>query len=346
MEKRFLGRSGLQVSTLAFGLMTFGGTGRFESVGTTEVDDARRQIDIAIDAGVTLLDTADIYSMGRSEEILGEVLGEKRNEVLVATKVFAAMGRGDHDRGLSRHHIIAACEDSLRRLKTDWIDLYQVHNFDGLVPIEETLRALDDLVRAGKVRYIGCSNHFGWELTRAQAISERLGLERYISQQIQYSLMVRDAETEMLPAGVAQDVGALIWSPLAQGYLTGKFRSDNHSPTRLDASGRLKDYDDERGRAILTLLDEIAAGHPGATPGQVAINWLLGRPGVSSVIIGARTETQLQDNLGAANWRISPDEIAALDAASAKPLGYPAVQRLFFQQDRNPPIFTHVTPKE
>lgn len=339
MEKRFLGRSGLQVSTLSFGLMTFGGSGMFKGVGTTQVEDAARQLDMAMDAGVTLFDTADIYSGGDSETILAQALGNKRHSILIATKVYGMMGKGDHDRGLSRQHIIAACEASLKRLQTDYIDLYQVHNFDALVPLEETLRALDDLVRAGKVRYIGCSNHFGWQLTKALATSERHGLERYISQQIQYSLLVRDAETEMLPAGIDQGVGALIWSPLAQGFLSGKFSGGNAEGTRLAASGQLARYDTERGHGVVTALREIAAAHAGATPSQVALNWLLARPGVSSVILGARTQEQLADNLAAANWQLTPEEVAILDAASKTPVGYPDAQRRFFHPERNPDYF-------
>jgi aryl-alcohol dehydrogenase-like predicted oxidoreductase len=342
MEKRFLGRSGLQVSALSFGLMTFGGTGMFKSVGTTQVEEAARQIDIAIEAGVTLFDTADIYSGGQSEEILAAALGDKREKIIIATKVYGMMGKGDHDRGLSRQHIIAACEASLRRLKTDRIDLYQVHNFDSLVPVEETLRALDDLVRAGKVRYIGSSNHFGWQLTKAMGVSERLGLERYISQQIQYSLMVRDVEVEMLPAGVAQGVGALIWSPLAQGYLSGKFEAAASAGSRLEASGRISIYDTERGHKIVAVLREIAAAHEGATPSQVALNWLLTRPGVTSVIIGARTEAQLRDNLAAAGWSLTAEEAERLDRVSAVPVGYPEVQHGFFHPERNLPVFPRV----
>lgn len=338
MEKRFLGRSGLQVSTLSFGLMTFGGGGMFKDVGNTQVEEARRQIDIALEAGVTLFDTADIYSGGASETILAEALGEKRGKVLIATKVYGTMGKGDHERGLSRQHIVAACEASLKRLNTDYIDLYQTHSFDSLVPVEETLRALDDLVRAGKVRYIGSSNHFGWQLTKALAASEQLGLERYVSQQIQYSLMTRDAETEMLPAGVDQGVGALIWSPLAQGFLSGKFEQGAGEGTRLAASGQLARYDNPRGHAIVAVLREIAAARS-ATPSQVALNWLLARPGVTSLIIGVRTEAQLRDNLAAATWSLSPEEVTRLSAVSATPPGYPEGQVLFFHPERNPALF-------
>jgi len=339
MEKRFLGRSGLQVSVLTFGTMTFGGEGMFSAVGKTEVEEARRLVEICIDAGVTMFDTADIYAAGRSETILAAALGEKRKDVLVATKCYGSMGAGDHDRGLSRQRIVAACEASLRRLNTDHIDLYQAHCFDGLVPLEETLRAFDDLVRSGKVRYVGCSNYYGWQLTKALAVSERRGFERFISQQIQYSLLARDVETEMLPAGIDQGVSALIWSPLAQGYLSGKFAGGGPGGTRLEAAGRISSYDNERGRAVVALLKEIAGGYAGATPAQVALNWVARRPGVASLIIGARNEAQLKDNLAAASWTLSDEDMARLDEASARAPGYPEAQHRYFNPERNPPVF-------
>lgn len=340
MEMRFLGRSGLQVSTFSFGTMTFGGGGMFAGVGNTQVEQARRQVSLCLEAGVNLFDTADVYSIGQSEEILGQALEKKeRRKVLIATKAFARMGKAAHDSGLSRRHLIEACDASLRRLGTDWIDLYQVHSFDSLVPLEETLRALDDLVRVGKVRYIGCSNYFGWQLTKALGVAERLDLERFVSQQIQYSLLVRDVETEMLPAGVDQGVGALIWSPLAQGYLSGKFRAQDATGTRLGASGRLAALDTERGRKILSAMSDVAAAHTGASMSQVALNWLLRRPGVTSVIIGARDETQLQDNLAAAHWTLSEEEVVALDAASQLPSTYPTSHHAFAHPERNPPLF-------
>jgi aryl-alcohol dehydrogenase-like predicted oxidoreductase len=344
MEKRFLGRSGLQVSKLCFGTMTFGdGVGFFAGVGDTRGDIARRHIDLCLEAGVNLFDTADVYSAGRSEEILGEALQGRRADVLIATKAYGRMGRGDHDQGLSRQHLIAACEASLRRLGTEWIDLYQVHNFDALVPVEETLRALDDLVRAGKIRYIGCSNHAGWQLMKALGIADRRGLASYIGQQIQYSLLVRDAEQELLPAGVDQGVGALIWSPLAQGYLSGKFRrgEDDSAPRRLAASGAIKSWDTDRGRAIVDVLSDIASAH-GASPSQVALNWLLARPGVASVIIGARTETQLSDNLAAAGWSLSAEEMRRLDLVSQTAVVYPNSHQRFYGGDRNPQLFERV----
>lgn len=340
MDRRFLGHSGLEVSILSFGLMTFGeGRGVFGAIGDTRAGEAERQLAIAMDAGINLFDTSDNYSDGQSEQILGEALGARRQNVLIATKVYGRTGRSAHDVGLSRRHLLSACEASLKRLKTDWIDLYQVHNFDSLVPLHETLRTLDDLVRSGKVRYVGCSNHFAWQLTKALGVSERLNIGRYISQQIQYSLMVRDAEIELLPAGVDQGVGALIYSPLAQGYLTGKYGTDAASG-RLAGRGYLRFIDTERGKAIVTALREIAAAHEGATPSQVALNWLLQRPGVTSVILGARTELQLAENLGAIRWRLSPDELRHLDELSSMTKGYPGTARDVFHPERNPVLFS------
>lgn len=346
MEKRFLGRSGLEVSVFGFGLMTFGaGEGFFGAIGNTGIEDARRQVNLALDAGITLFDTSDNYSDGQSEEILGRTLGPRRKNVVLATKVFGRTGDGDHDVGLSRRHIIAACDASLRRLGTDWIDLYQVHNFDGLVPLEETLRALDDLVRAGKVRHIGCSNHMAWQLTRALWVSDRDRLEHYISQQIQYSLIVRDAENELLPAALELGVGSIIYSPLAQGYLTGKFRQGQADDTRLGTMSRqLAAFDTERSRSLVDLMAEIAGAHEGVTIGQVALNWVRARPGISSVLIGARTEDQLRDNLASANWELTPDDIDRLDEASvisltAPRVSYPRSAQRVFHPERNPAPF-------
>jgi len=336
MEYRLLGRSGLKVSTFSFGAMTFGGAGMFAGVGQTQGLDAKRQIDLCLEAGVNLFDTADMYSAGQSEEILAEALGARRKDVLIATKAFGATGKGPNDVGASRKHVVEACEASLRRLKTDYIDLYQIHNQDSLTPPEETLRALDDLVRTGKVRYIGSSNFGGWYKMKALGISERVGLERYVSQQIQYSLLWRDAEDELLPLGVDQNVGALIWSPLAGGYLSGKFRSGpTGGATRLDASGRLASVDDERARQIVAALDEIAAAR-GATCSQVALNWVARKAGVASIIVGARTDEQLLDNLAAATWSLTDDEIVRLDKASATRQRYPYSHHTFYHGDRNP----------
>lgn len=337
MEYRHLGRSGLKVSVFSFGAMTFGGAGMFSGIGETKGSEAKRQIDMCLEAGVNLFDTADMYSEGQSEEILGEVLGPRRRQVLIATKFFGKMGPGVNDHGASRHHIIEACEASLRRLKSDYIDLYQIHNQDLLTPPDETLRALDDLIRAGKVRYIGSSNHAGWTKMRALATSDRLGLNRYVSQQIQYSLLDRDAEAELLPLGVHEGVGALIWSPLASGYLSGKFKHGANSG-RLAGGERFARIDTERARGVVDLLEEIAAGRPGATASQVALNWVARKAGVASIIIGARTSEQLADNLAAATWSLTDAEIARLDAASELPARYPYYMNRDFGGGRNPPL--------
>jgi len=266
MEYRPLGRSGLKVSAFSFGAMTFGGAGMFTSVGQTRGADAKRQIDMCLDAGVNLFDTADMYSQGESEQVLAEALGSHRPEVLIATKFFGRTGQGQNDLGGSRQHLLAACEASLKRLNTDYIDLYQLHHQDLLTPPEETLRALDDLVRSGKVRYIGSSNHSGWTKMRSLATSDRLGLNRYISQQINYSLLERSAENELLPLGIHEGVGALIWGPLSSGYLTGKFRSPGNSgQTRLGGGERITAMDTEQARQIVHTLETIAANRAGAT---------------------------------------------------------------------------------
>jgi aryl-alcohol dehydrogenase-like predicted oxidoreductase len=325
MEYRQLGRSGLRVSALTLGTMTFGGSGNFANVGSTDVDGARRQIDMCLDAGINMIDTADVYSDGASEEILGQALGGRRDRVLLATKARMAMGDGPNDAGLSRHHLIRACEASLRRLGTDYIDLYQVHEWDGVTPMEETLGTLDDLRRAGKIRYAGCSNFSGWQLSKALGVSERLGLARYVSQQIYYSLQSRDAEYELVPAGLDQGVGILVWSPLAGGLLSGKYRRGQEGP---EGSRHLTDWneppvrDEEQTFDVIEAAVEIGSLHD-VSAAQVALAWLLGRPGVSSVVVGARTDEQLADNLAAAQLELSAEERARLDAVSAPPLIYP-----------------------
>jgi aryl-alcohol dehydrogenase-like predicted oxidoreductase len=337
MEYRRLGNSGLIVSVYSFGAMTFGdGSGTYAAVGDTRGAEAARQIDMCIEAGINLFDTADVYTDGQSEELLGEILGKRRPNVLVASKCLGRMGPGPNDAGASRLHIVAACEASLRRLKTDYIDLYQIHNQDLLVRPEETLRALDDLVTAGKVRYIGSSNHSGWTKMRALATSDRLGLTRYASQQIRYSLLDRVSENELLPLGVDEGVGALIWGPLASGYLSGKFRDGaNREGTRLGARGQLADTDTERARRIVAAIEDIA-GPRGVSLSQVALNWVVRRPGVASIIVGARTAEQLADNLAAATWSLDDAEMARLDEASTLPARYPYTMHRDFQAERNP----------
>ncbi len=338
MEYRHLGRSGLKVSAFSFGAMTFGGSGMFASFGDTKGSDAQRQIDMCLEAGVNLFDTADVYSSGQSEELLGEMLGPRRSKILIATKFYGQIGDGVNDTGGSRYHIVKACEASLRRLQTDCIDLYQIHNQDLLTPPEETLRALDDLVRGGKIRYIGSSNHAGWTKMRALATSDRLGLNRYVSQQIKFSLLDREAEDELLPLGVHEGVGALIWGPLGSGYLTGKFRRQAQTaPTRLNSRGRLAEIDTAQAQKIVAVLEEIAAAHASATASQVALNWVARKAGVSTILIGARTAEQLTDNLAAATWSLDDAEMARLDAASAPPVRYPYDMHKIFGDTRNPP---------
>jgi aryl-alcohol dehydrogenase-like predicted oxidoreductase len=325
MEYRLLGRSGLKISALTLGTMTFGGRDRFANVGSTDVAGATRQVDMCLDRGVNFIDTADVYSAGESEEILGEAIKGRRDRVLLATKARMPMGAGPNDAGLSRHHLIAECEASLRRLGTDHIDLYQVHEWDGQTPLEETLEALDDLQRAGKIRYAGCSNYAGWQLAKALGISERRGLARFVSQQVYYSLQSRDAEYELVPAGLDHGVGMLVWSPLAGGLLSGKYRRGQDGPA---GARHLTDWneppvrDEEQTYDVIEAAVEVGAAH-GVSAAQVALAWLLGRPGVSSLVIGARTDEQLADNLAAAQLELSAEERARLDALSAPPLIYP-----------------------
>jgi aryl-alcohol dehydrogenase-like predicted oxidoreductase len=337
MQQRFLGGSGLSVSSLSLGTMTFGGKGRHAAMGGLGVEEAGRLVDIAIAHGVTLFDSADIYSEGLAEEVLGATLKGRRHSVQIATKAFSRMGPGPNDLGLSRHHLIEACEASLRRLGTDYIDLYQAHSMDSLTPMEETLAAFDALVRQGKVRYIGCSNFSAWQTMKAVAISGRNGLARYISQQIQYSLLIRDAEYELIPMGLDQGVGVMAWSPLMFGLLSGKIRRSAPQPTegRLAALGAPIEVDWERLYRIVDVMLAVA-GERGVTPAQVAINWVHGKPGVDTVILGARNEAQLLDNLASAAWELSAEEMARLDDASAQPEPYPYWHQQKWAGARNP----------
>jgi aryl-alcohol dehydrogenase-like predicted oxidoreductase len=325
MEYRQLGRSGLKISALQLGTMTFGGKGVFAKTGATGIDGARRQIDMARDAGINMLDTADIYSSGASEEIVGEAIAGHRQDFLLATKVRFPTGEGPNDRGLSRHHIIEGCEASLRRLRTDWIDLYWCHEWDGVTPLEETLRALDDLTRAGKIRYVGVSNYSGWHMMKMIAAAEREGLVRPVGQQIHYTLQAREAEQELLPIAVDQGIDAVIWSPLAGGLLSGKYRRGKPEPEGTRRAAEWTEppvHDPEALYDIVEALVEIADS-VGATPAQVALAWLLTRPGVASLVVGARTDAQLADNLGAADLKLAPEAVSRLEAASRKPLAYP-----------------------
>jgi aryl-alcohol dehydrogenase-like predicted oxidoreductase len=336
MEYRQLGRSGLRVSTITLGTMGFGGTGWASAVGSLDVKGARRQIGMARDAGVNLIDTADVYSNGLSEEIVGKALGTDRDDVLLATKVRMPMGRGPNDAGLSRHHIIRGAEASLRRLGTDWIDLYQVHEWDGQTPLEETLAALDSLVQAGKVRYVGASNYAGWQLIKALGISERSGLARFVSQQIYYSLQSRDAESELVPVSIDQGLGILVWSPIAGGLLSGKYRRGVEAPAGSRHLGDWDEppvHDENKLYDTIELLVEIGAAH-GVSAAQVALAYLLAKPAVTSLIVGARTEEQLADNLASAELTLSADEISRLDDVSAEPLRYPYWHQAKTARDR------------
>ena len=338
MEFRQLGGSGLMVPALSFGTGTFGGSNAFfKEWGDTDVEGARRLVDVCVEAGVNLFDTADVYSDGQAEEILGQAVQGKRDDLLIATKAVFRTEPGPNGLGSSRHHLIRACEASLRRLGTDYIDLYQLHGFDAVTPIEETLRALEDLVRSGKVRYIGCSNFSGWHLMKSLAISEKYGLPRYVAHQAYYSLIGRDYEWELMPLAVDQKVGTFVWSPLAGGKLSGKVRRGQAKPegSRVNSTSfNLADEDDYL-YGVVDALDEIAA-ETGKTLTQISLNWLLQRPTVASVIIGARNEEQLKQTLGSVGWNLTKEQVAKLDNASEKPLPYPYWHQQRTISDRNP----------
>lgn len=324
MEYRRLGTSDLRVPVLAFGTATFGGGNEFfQKWGTTDVAEARRLIDICLDAGLDFFDTADAYSQGAAEEILGEALGERRSQVLIATKIGYRSQPGPNGIGAGREHVIAACEASLRRLGRDHIDLLQLHGYDENTPVEETLRAFEDLIAAGKVRYIGGSNFSGWHLAKMNSAADRHGLPRLVAHQVQYSLLCRDYEHELMPAGFDQGIGAVVWSPLAGGKLSGKVRRGEPIPadSRTAKMGGLRDQDASL-YAIVDVLDAIARDR-GKTVSQVAIAWLLGRPTVASVAIGARRPEQLLDNIGAAGWTLSAEDIQRLDEVSTIVAPYP-----------------------
>ncbi|MEF2070975.1 aldo/keto reductase [Consotaella aegiceratis] len=339
MEYRTLGRTGLRVSTLTFGTMTFAGSGPFRDVGATDVDGARRQIDMCLDAGINSIDTADVYSGGQSEEILGEVIAGRRDQVVLATKARFPMGEGPNDAGLSRYHLVKACEASLKRLKTDHIDLYWLHEWDGQVAVEEMLRAIEDLVRAGKIGTFGVSNFSGWHLMKMIGASERLGLPRPCAQQIHYTLQARDAENELIPIAIDADVPLVVWSPLAGGLLSGKYRRNQPQPDGTRHAGQWNEppvHDEEKLYDIVDALVEVANGL-GATPAQVALAWLLGRQSVATLIIGARTEEQLKDNLAAADLKLPDEARAKLDKASQMPLQYPYWHQAKTARDRLSP---------
>lgn len=338
MEYRQLGASGLKVPVLSFGTGTFGGvTELFKAWGDTDVKEATRLVDVCLDAGVNLFDTANIYSRGASEEILGQAVKGRREQVLISTKATFKMGSGPNDLGSSRHHLTKACEDSLRRLGTDYIDIYHLHGFDALTPIEEVLSTLDGLVKSGKVRYIACSNFSGWHLMKSLDVSARYGWARYVAHQAYYSLIGREFEWELMPLGLDQNVGTLVWSPLGWGRLTGKIRRGQELPekSRLHKSAEYgPPVPDEYLYKVVDALDVIATETGRSVP-QIALNWLMQRPTVSSIIIGARNEEQLLQNLKAAEFTLNKEQIAILDQASAQTKIYPYWHQEQFVE-RNP----------
>ena len=327
---------------LSLGTGTFGGANDFfKAWGSSGVEEATRLVTICLEAGLNMFDSADVYSNGMAEEILGKAIAGRRDEVIISTKGTFRTGAGPNEVGSSRHHLIQACEASLRRLGIDYIDLYQLHAFDAKTPIEETLQALDDLIRAGKIRYIGCSNFSGWHLMKSLAISEKYGLARYVAHQAYYSLVGRDYEWELMPLGIDQKVGAVVWSPLGWGRLTGKIRRNQPLP----ANSRLRSavvteagppIADEYVFRVVDELDEVAQETGKSVP-QVALNWLLQRPTVSTVIVGARNEEQLRQNLGAVGWNLTPEQVAKLDAASATTRAYPYWHQISSFAERNAP---------
>jgi aryl-alcohol dehydrogenase-like predicted oxidoreductase len=338
MEHRQLGRSGLKVPVLSFGTGTFGGSNEFfKRWGQTDVAEATRMVDLCLDAGVNFFDTADVYSEGASEEILGEALKGRRDKAIISTKGTFPVGAGPNDLGSSRYHIVRAAEASLKRLGTDHIDLYFMHGFDALTPVDETLRALDDLISSGKIGYIGASNFSGWHLMKALATSERQGLARYVAYQGYYSLVGRDYEWELMPLGLDQGVGLMVWSPLGWGRLTGKIRRGKAPQSGRIASGGENggpEVQDEYLYTVVDALDTVAA-ETGKTVAQVALNWLLSRPTVANIVVGARNEEQLTQNLGAVGWSLSAEQIALLDAASHRTPTYPYWHQRQFDE-RNP----------
>jgi aryl-alcohol dehydrogenase-like predicted oxidoreductase len=336
MEYRTLGHSGLKVSVLTMGTFTFGGTGPFAMVGQQGVQDARRLVDLCIDAGINLFDTSNMYSNGLSEEILGEVLDGRRDRVLISSKARMRIGRGPNDEGASRFHLIRECERSLKRLRTDHIDIYYIHEWDGTTPVEEKMAALDTLVQQGKVRYVGCSNYSGWHIMKSLAVSDRDRRPRFVTQQIHYTLEAREAEYELLPISVDQGLGVLVWSPLAAGLLSGKHRRGVATPEgSRQAAGWTEPpiRDLERLWNIVDALVEIGDAR-GVSAAQVVLAWLLQRPGVSSLVIGGRNEAQFRDNFAAVSLRLSDEERARLTAVSTIPLIYPYWHQRNFAKDR------------
>ncbi|HLG58419.1 MAG TPA: aldo/keto reductase [Vicinamibacterales bacterium] len=343
MEHRQLGGSGLKVPVLSLGTGTFGGSNEFfKAWGASDVAHATRLVDICLEAGLTMFDSADVYSGGQAETILGQAIKGRRQQVLISTKGTFRTGPGPNEVGSSRHHLMEAVDNSLRRLGTDYIDLYQLHGFDAMTPIDEVLGTLDDLVRAGKIRYIGCSNFSGWHLMKSLAVSDRYGLNRYVAHQAYYSLIGRDYEWELMPLALDQKIGTVVWSPLGWGRLTGKIRrgqplpetSRLHTQTVIDWGPPVAD---ELVYRVVDAIDDVAR-QTGKTVPQIALNWLLHRPSVATIIIGARNEEQLRQNLGAIGWALTPEEIAKLDAASAVTLAYPYWHQRGFAERNPPPV--------
>lgn len=338
MEFRRLGRSGFKVSALSLGTGTFGGGNDFfKAWGSTDAQGATRLVDICLEAGLSMFDSADIYSNGLAEEILGQAIAGRRQQVIISTKATFRSGDGINDVGSSRYHLIDACERALKRLGTDYIDLFQLHGFDAMTPVEETLGTLDDLVRAGKIRYVGCSNFSGWHLMKSLAAADRYGLPRYVAHQAYYSLVGRDYEAELMPLGLDQGVGAVVWSPLGWGRLTGRIRRGQPLPanSRLHVTAEQGPQVEENYLYdVVDVLLAVAEETGKAVP-QVALNWLLQRPTVANVIVGARDEAQLRQNLGAVGWSLTPEQVARLDVVSARPLPYPYWHQAGFAE-RNP----------
>lgn len=341
MQYRLLGNSGLKVPALCLGTGTFGGKGEFfAGWGSTDVAEATRLVDVCLDAGVNMFDSADVYSGGAAEEILGQAIKGRREAVLISTKSTFRSGDGPNDAGSSRQHLTRAVDAALRRLGTDYIDLFQLHAFDAMTPIEETLQTLDDMMRAGKIRYIGCSNFSGWHLMKSLAISEKYGLVRHVAHQAYYSLIGREYEWELMPLGLDQKVGAVVWSPLGWGRLTGKFRRGAPRPetsrlnTKVSAEAGPQ-VSDEYLFKVVDAIDEVAKETGKSVP-QIALNWLLQRPTVSTLVIGARNEEQLRQNLGAVGWNLTKEQVAKLDEASELPFTYPYWHQKKTFAERNP----------
>jgi aryl-alcohol dehydrogenase-like predicted oxidoreductase len=338
MDHRRLGRSGFMVPVLSLGTGTFGGSNEFfKAWGSTDVAEATRLVDICLDAGLTMFDSADIYSAGAAEEILGAAVKGRRDKVIISTKATFRAGDDANAVGSSRFHLIRACESALKRLGTDYIDLFQLHGYDAITPVEETLSTLDDLVRAGKIRYVGCSNFSGWHLMKSLAVAEKYNLPRYVAHQAYYPLIGRDYEWELMPLGIEQGVGAVVWSPLGWGRLTGKIRRGQPLPegSRLHKTADMgPPVPDEYLYAVVDALDAVAE-ETGKTVPQIALNWLLQRPTIANVIVGARNEAQLRQNLGAVGWNLTPEQVAKLDSASAVTLPYPYWHQRGFTE-RNP----------